>query len=50
MIVGRLVFDLAFENITHVSVVAHPSGLTVPDDLEVSKRSIVESSNPLTII
>ncbi|KIM77956.1 hypothetical protein PILCRDRAFT_76110, partial [Piloderma croceum F 1598] len=31
---GRLVFDLAFENIINVSVVAHPSRLTVPDDLD----------------
>jgi hypothetical protein len=32
--IGRLVFDLAFENIIHVAVVAHPS-LLKPEDLEV---------------
>lgn len=31
---GRYVFDLAFEDVTHVSVTAHPSLLKVPDDLE----------------
>ncbi|KIM77955.1 hypothetical protein PILCRDRAFT_824949 [Piloderma croceum F 1598] len=31
---ARFVFDLAFDNIIHVSVTAHPSQLKVPDDLE----------------
>ncbi|KAH9057909.1 dienelactone hydrolase [Lactarius deliciosus] len=31
---GRLVFDLAFENIIHVSVVSHPS-LLKPEDLDI---------------
>jgi len=31
---GRYVFDLAFENVSHVSVAAHPSLLKIPDDLE----------------
>jgi hypothetical protein len=31
---GRLVFDLAFENIIHAVVVAHPS-LLKPEDLDV---------------
>lgn len=35
MTIGRYVFDLAFENIIKVSVVAHPSLLKAPDDLEV---------------
>lgn len=32
---ARYVFDLAFEHLTTASVVAHPSLLKVPDDLEV---------------
>ena len=32
--IGRLVFDLAFDNIIHVAVVAHPS-LLKPEDLDV---------------
>jgi len=31
---ARYVFDLAFENVNHVSVVSHPSLLKIPDDLE----------------
>ncbi|KAJ4476087.1 dienelactone hydrolase endo-1,3,1,4-beta-D-glucanase [Lentinula edodes] len=31
---GRLVFDLAFENITSASIANHPSHLKSPDDLE----------------
>ncbi|KAJ4475494.1 dienelactone hydrolase endo-1,3,1,4-beta-D-glucanase [Lentinula aciculospora] len=31
---GRLVFDLAFENITSASIANHPSLLESPDDLE----------------
>ncbi|KAJ3791226.1 dienelactone hydrolase [Lentinula aff. detonsa] len=31
---GRLVFDLAIENIITVSIGSHPSGLKAPDDLE----------------
>ncbi|KAJ3912878.1 dienelactone hydrolase family-domain-containing protein [Lentinula edodes] len=31
---GRLVFDLAFENITSASIASHPSLLKSPDDLE----------------
>jgi hypothetical protein len=33
---ARYVFDLAFENVSHVAVVSHPSLLKIPDDLEVS--------------
>ncbi|KAJ7810459.1 dienelactone hydrolase endo-1,3,1,4-beta-D-glucanase [Mycena olivaceomarginata] len=33
---GRYVFDLAFDNITKASAVAHPSLLQVPADLEVT--------------
>ena len=32
---GRYVFDLAFENVIKAAVVAHPSLLQVPADLEV---------------
>jgi hypothetical protein len=31
---GRLVFDLAFDNVIHVAVVSHPS-LLKPEDLDV---------------
>ncbi|KAJ8585186.1 hypothetical protein M405DRAFT_844670 [Rhizopogon salebrosus TDB-379] len=31
---GRYTFDLAFEGIIQCSVVAHPSGLKIPEDLE----------------
>lgn len=31
---GRYVFDLAFENVIHVAVTAHPSLLKSPDDFE----------------
>ncbi|KAJ6542006.1 chlorocatechol-degradation protein [Mycena vulgaris] len=45
---ARYVFDLAFENILHVSVVSHPSRLVVPDDLEkyatVSKAPLLINS------
>ncbi|KAJ3903857.1 dienelactone hydrolase family-domain-containing protein [Lentinula edodes] len=34
---GRLVFDLAFENITSASIASHPSLLKSPDDLEARK-------------
>jgi dienelactone hydrolase len=34
--IARLVFDLAFDNIIHVAVVAHPS-LLKPEDLDVRK-------------
>ncbi|KAH7924310.1 dienelactone hydrolase [Leucogyrophana mollusca] len=43
---GRYVFDLAFENIIQVSVVAHPSLLKVPDDLE---KYATQSKAPLLI-
>ncbi|EGN92089.1 hypothetical protein SERLA73DRAFT_147743 [Serpula lacrymans var. lacrymans S7.3] len=43
---GRYVFDLAFENIIHVSVVAHPSLLKSPDDLE---KYFATSQAPLLI-
>ena len=49
MTIGRYVFDLAFENIIKVSVVAHPSLLKAPDDLEVciffSRSSLSLSSS-----
>jgi hypothetical protein len=32
--IARLVFDLAFENLIHAAVVAHPS-LLKPEDLDV---------------
>ncbi|KAI6044451.1 hypothetical protein EDC04DRAFT_2865923 [Pisolithus marmoratus] len=35
---GRYGFDLAFENITKVTVVSHPSLLKVPEDLEKYKQ------------
>jgi len=45
---ARYIFDLAFENITKVSVVAHPSFLKVPEDLEkyaaVSKAPLLINS------
>ncbi|KAJ7164510.1 dienelactone hydrolase [Mycena filopes] len=31
---ARYVVDLAFDNAIHVSVIAHPSGLVLPDDME----------------
>ncbi|KII87466.1 hypothetical protein PLICRDRAFT_43104 [Plicaturopsis crispa FD-325 SS-3] len=34
---GRYVFDLAFDNITQVSVVSHPSLLQAPEDLQKYK-------------
>jgi dienelactone hydrolase len=34
--IARLTFDLAFENIIHAAVVAHPS-LFKPEDLDVSR-------------
>ncbi|KAK2465686.1 hypothetical protein APHAL10511_002230 [Amanita phalloides] len=43
---ARFVFDLAFENITKVSAVAHPSLLKVPDDLE---KYASDSKAPLLI-
>ncbi|KAH7924311.1 alpha/beta-hydrolase [Leucogyrophana mollusca] len=43
---GRYVFDLAFENIIKVSVVAHPSLLKTPDDLE---KYAATSKAPLLI-
>ncbi|KAI3616946.1 dienelactone hydrolase endo--beta-d-glucanase [Moniliophthora roreri] len=43
---GRYTFDLAFGNITKVSVVSHPSRLTAPDDLEEYLR---RSKAPLLI-
>lgn len=36
VIIARPGFDVAFKNLTHVTVVAHPSLLKVPEDLEVS--------------
>jgi len=43
---GRYVFDLAFENVIQVSVVAHPSLLQTPQDLE---KYYKESKAPLLI-
>jgi len=43
---GRSVFHYAFNNVTKVSVVAHPSLLTVPDDLE---KYLKQSKAPLLI-
>jgi dienelactone hydrolase len=43
---GRYTFDLAFENIIKVAVVAHPSLLKVPDDLE---KYAASSKAPLLI-
>ena len=37
---ARLVFDLAFDNVIHVAVVAHPS-LLKPEDLDV-RHSFVD--------
>jgi hypothetical protein len=37
-ILGRYVFDLAFENIIKVAVVSHPSLLQIPADLEARFR------------
>ncbi|KAH7908202.1 dienelactone hydrolase [Hygrophoropsis aurantiaca] len=43
---GRYVFDLAFDNVISVSVVAHPSLLKVPGDLE---KYATSSKAPLLI-
>jgi len=43
---ARYVFDLAFENVSQVSVVAHPSQLKIPDDLEKYSKT---SKAPLLI-
>jgi len=43
---GRYVFDLAFENVTKVSAVSHPSLLKSPEDLE---KYVVSSQAPLLI-
>ncbi|KAF7314546.1 Dienelactone hydrolase endo-1,3,1,4-beta-D-glucanase [Mycena kentingensis (nom. inval.)] len=43
---GRYVFDLAFENILHVSAVSHPSMLVIPDDLT---KYATSSNAPLLI-
>ncbi|KAJ3984931.1 dienelactone hydrolase endo-1,3,1,4-beta-D-glucanase [Lentinula detonsa] len=43
---GRLVFDLAFENIISASIASHPSLLKVPDDFE---KYLSVSSAPLLI-
>ncbi|KAJ4482065.1 hypothetical protein J3R30DRAFT_3218777, partial [Lentinula aciculospora] len=32
--VGRLVFDLAFDDVTSASIASHPSLLKIPEDLE----------------
>jgi dienelactone hydrolase len=42
---ARLVFDLAFDNVIHVGVVAHPS-LLKPEDLDVG-HSFVDMHIPL---
>ncbi|EGN92088.1 hypothetical protein SERLA73DRAFT_191614 [Serpula lacrymans var. lacrymans S7.3] len=48
---GRYVFNLAFENIIHVSVANHPSLLKSPDDLEkyfaTSKAPLLINSCPV---
>jgi len=48
---GRYVFDLAFENVIKAGVVAHPSLLKVPDDLEkyfsTSKVPLLINSCPV---
>ncbi|KAI0077962.1 alpha/beta-hydrolase [Panus rudis PR-1116 ss-1] len=43
---ARPAFNYAFENITHVTVVAHPSLLNVPEDIETYKA---KSKAPLLI-
>jgi len=43
---GRYVFDLAFDNVIKAAVVAHPSFLQIPSDLE---KYAVTSSAPLLI-
>ncbi|RXW19843.1 hypothetical protein EST38_g6005 [Candolleomyces aberdarensis] len=43
---GRYVFDLAFENITDVSVVSHPTFIKAPEDLE---KYLEVSEAPLLI-
>ncbi|KAF5332150.1 hypothetical protein D9611_008178 [Ephemerocybe angulata] len=43
---GRYVFDLAFDNVIDVAAVAHPSLLTIPDDLE---KYAATSKAPLLI-
>jgi len=35
MALGRYCFDLAFDDVTKVTIVSHPSLLKVPEDLEV---------------
>lgn len=42
---GRYVFDLAFENVIHVAVTAHPSLLKSPDDFEVNSLILVFTRN-----
>jgi hypothetical protein len=37
-VTARYVFDLAFEDVIYVAVIAHPSLLKIPDDLEVRLR------------
>ena len=44
MYLGRYTFDLAFEKIIKVAVVAHPFLIKVPDDLEVSSVPFFISS------
>jgi dienelactone hydrolase len=43
---GRYVFDLAIDNVAHVSVASHPSLLKIPDDLE---KYLASSQAPLLL-
>ena len=44
VIIARPGFDVAFKNLTQVTVVAHPSLLKVPEDLEVSSLELWPTS------
>ena len=46
---GRIVFDLAFDNVIQAAVVAHPSLLN-PEDLDVRHSFIVILKSPLRVI
>ena len=46
---ARLVFDLAFDNVIQVAVVAHPS-LLKPEDLDVRYSSVDILTSPLSVI